>query len=87
MWSKVVDPLSSLLLFIVVMVALSRIMFVMIESGFMAWFSIGDTYQGTINISHLLSANDALIVCKVEQNYIHSLRTLLLCFEVVSKLE
>lgn len=68
MWSKVVDPLSSLLLFIVIMVALSRIMSVMIESGFMAWFWIGDTYQDTINISHLLSANDALIVCKVEQN-------------------
>lgn len=50
------------------MVALSRIMSVMIESGFMAWFWIGDTYQDTINISHLLSANDALIVCKVEQN-------------------
>lgn len=54
------DPLSPLL-FVIVMEALSRMISAVVNRGFVTGFSVGDTDRGTLNISHLLFANDTLI--------------------------
>ncbi|XP_041002875.1 uncharacterized protein LOC121248468 [Juglans microcarpa x Juglans regia] len=42
---------------------------------------------GSINISHLLFADDTLIFCEADNNQIRVLKALLLCFEAVSGLK
>ena len=57
------------------------------DRGFISGFSMGDSSQGIISVTHLLFANGTLILCDPDPNQIRSLRTLLLCFEVVSGLK
>lgn len=64
------------LVFINVMEAFSIMMLAMVGGGFMSGFLVGGFNWGTLNISHLLFANDTLISCDVEQSQIHSRRAL-----------
>lgn len=74
-------------LFVIVMEVLSRMISVLLNSGFMAGFLVRDTNRSTLNISHLLYGDDTLIFCEVEQDQIRALRALLLYFEVASSLK
>jgi hypothetical protein len=47
------DPLSHFL-FVIVMEALSRMLFVVVDGGFISSFSVGSRHFGMVNISHLL---------------------------------
>lgn len=40
----------------------------MVENGFMAGFSVGNTNRGTLNMSHLLFVDDTSIFYEAEQN-------------------
>lgn len=78
------DPLS-LLLFVLVMEVFNRMISTMVNNGCLAGFSVGDISQSTLNISHLLFAEDTLMFCEVDHNQIRAL--LQLCFEAVSGLK
>jgi hypothetical protein len=62
------DPLS-LLLFVLVMEALSRMLSAKVESGRLSGFSMGSRYQENMIVSHLLLLDDTFIFCEpnVEQ--------------------
>ena len=80
------DPLSPLL-FVIVMEALSRMMNELVVGGAMGGFDIGGQGGNVVSISHLLFADDTLILCGADDNQIRILRCLLLCFEAVSELK
>lgn len=63
------QPLSPFL-FVIAMEALNRMISAIVNNGFMAGFSVGGTNRGTLNISHLLFADDTSIFCEEEQNQI-----------------
>lgn len=46
----------------------------------------GDESRSCLKVSHLLFANDTLIFSELDQDNLHFLRVLLLCFEVISGL-
>ncbi|KAF5442537.1 hypothetical protein F2P56_035184 [Juglans regia] len=79
------DSLSPLL-FVFVMKAFSKMIGGAVEGGFISGFSVGETSSGSLNISHLLFANDTLIFCEARHEQIRAVRALLLCFEAVSGL-
>jgi hypothetical protein len=58
-----------------------------IRHGSLSSFSVGSRPSKTINISHLLFADDTLVFCGENYDNICSLRLLLICFEVVSGLK
>jgi hypothetical protein len=69
------DPLS-VLLFVFVMEALSRMISVVVSGGLLEGFKVGNaTY------SHLLFADDTLIFCNAHSSQLRYLRTLFLLFE------
>lgn len=55
-------------LFIIAMEVLSKIIFTLVNDGFMVGFLVGDTNSGTLTISHLLFTNDTLIFREAEQD-------------------
>jgi hypothetical protein len=75
------------LLFVLVMEALSRMLFATVESGCLSGFSVGLRYQEAMIVSHLLFADDTLIFCDPNAKQFQDLICLLLCFEAVSKLK
>jgi len=79
------DPLS-LLLFVLMMKAFSRMIYATVDSGRLSGFSVGSSSQDAIMVSHLLFADDTLIFCDSIADQIQDLRCLLLCFEAASGL-
>lgn len=73
------NPLSPLL-FILAMEALSRLLSWVVQGSLLAGFSVGDG----VRVSHLLYADDALILCGADSEQLGHLRCVMLCFEVVS---
>ena len=76
------DPLSPLL-FDIVMEALSRMLDVAATTSQFLGFSVGNTAGNSMMVSHLLFADDTLIVCGVDPTRIASLRAILARFEEV----
>jgi hypothetical protein len=72
------DHLSPLL-FVVFMEALSK-MFSELSTGV---FSVGSRLL-VVNISHLLFADDTLVLCEANPNHLRYFRVLLVCFEAIS---
>lgn len=56
--------LLSLLLFIIIMEILSKMILGLVEDGFLYSFSMENNDYGSINIFHLLFANDTLNFCR-----------------------
>jgi hypothetical protein len=75
--------LLSPMLFVIVMEALGRMILATESGGLLSGFSMGTW----VDISHLLFADDALLFSGADLNHLHNLRSLFLCFEVVSGLE
>jgi hypothetical protein len=80
------DPLS-LLLFVIVMEALSKLFYITVQRGFLSGFSVGSGSNGVINISHLLFADNTLVFCGAKSDHLLYLCMLLLSFEAVSGLK
>ncbi|KAB1210543.1 hypothetical protein CJ030_MR6G010839 [Morella rubra] len=76
------DPLSPFL-FILVMVAFSRMLNKLVEIGAITGFNVERGGHHGVCISHLLFVDDTLILCGDEENQFRNLRCLLLCFEAV----
>lgn len=57
------------------------------RGGFLSSFLVGDSNRGILNISHLLFADGTMVFCGANRDHISSLRIVLLCFEIVSKLK
>ena len=80
------DPLS-LLLFLLIMEALSRMLDKATEGVFISSFSVGNSNRNILTISHLLFADDTLIMCGVELDQLWYLRSVSIWFQVVSTLK
>ncbi|XP_059628553.1 uncharacterized protein LOC132271240 [Cornus florida] len=79
------DHLSPFL-FTIVMEALSKLMRRAMDLGFIRGFRVGrDSYE--IEVSHLLFADDTLVLCDADVSQIRYLRCLLVCFQAVSGLK
>ena len=73
------DPLSPLL-FDIVMEGLSRKLDVAATTSQLSGFSIGNTADNSVMVSHLLFADDTLIFCDADPTQIASLRAILARF-------
>jgi hypothetical protein len=69
------------------MEALSRMLEATENSGLVAGFSVGSRNNPGLNVSHLLFANDTLILCGADEEHLRNLQCLFLCFEAVSGLK
>jgi hypothetical protein len=76
------NPISPFL-FVIVMEALSRMISVSIDNGFLSSFSMGSRLPELVNVSYLLFAYDPLVFCGANSDHVHSLRALFICYEVV----
>jgi len=72
------DPLF-LLLFVLVMDAFSRMLSRAMEGGFLSGFRVDNLNNSPLEISHLLFADDTLIMCDADVDQIHNLDHILLC--------
>uniref|UniRef100_A0A2N9IUI4 Reverse transcriptase domain-containing protein n=1 Tax=Fagus sylvatica TaxID=28930 RepID=A0A2N9IUI4_FAGSY len=79
------DPLS-LMLFVIVMEALSRLIDKAIGAGMISGFSVSRDNHAPSLISHLLFADDTLIFCEATSDHLSHLRSLLIWFETTSGL-
>ncbi|KAB1217243.1 hypothetical protein CJ030_MR4G021078 [Morella rubra] len=68
------------------MEAFSRMFGRVVEHGRLEGFMVGGGSGGSVCISHLLFADDTLVLCGVDVSQFRSLKCLLLCFEAVSGL-
>lgn len=80
------DPLSPFL-FVLIMEAFSRMMNEVVARASIVGFEVRGRGGGGMFISHILFADDTLILCGTEVSHFPNLRCLLLCFEVVSGLK
>ena len=80
------DPLSPLL-FVLVMEALSRMLDKAVLEGRLSGFGVGSLEGRSMEVSHLLFADDTLIFCKADLDQILILRMILIWFEAVSGLK
>ena len=80
------DPLS-LLLFVLIMEALSRMMSKTVEEGLLSGFQVGALGNGPLCISYLLFVDDTLIFSDANPDHIFHLRLLFTWFEVISGLK
>ncbi|KAB1223669.1 hypothetical protein CJ030_MR2G011718 [Morella rubra] len=80
------DMLSPFL-FVLIMEAFSRMMNGVVARGSIVGFEVGGGGGEGMSISHLLFADDTLILCGAEVSHFRNLRCLLLCFEAVSGLK
>jgi hypothetical protein len=78
--------LFSPLLFVIVMEALSILLFATVNRGLLSRFLVGSRSNDEFLVSHLLFADDTLIFCEVNPDHLCNLRCLFLCFEAVSSL-
>jgi hypothetical protein len=74
------DPLSPLL-FVLVMDAFNRMLSRTMDGGFLFGFQVENLNNFPLGISHLLFADDTLVMC------IHNLDHILQCFEAISGLK
>jgi hypothetical protein len=80
------DPLS-LLLFVIVIEALSKRLSTIVNGGFLLSFSVGSWNIGALNIFHLLFVDDTLIFYGAIPVHLLYLHALLLSFEAVFNLK
>ena len=80
------DPVSPLL-FLLVMEALSRMLAKAVESGFISSFSVGNSTENSVTISHLLFADDTLIMCGADPIQLWHLRGVFIWFQAISRLK
>ena len=80
------DPLSPLL-FLLIMEALSRMLDKATEGGFISGFPVGNSDGNILAISHLLFADDTLIMCGAEPDQLWHLRGVFIWFQAVSGLK
>ena len=73
-----------LLLFILVINALSWILGRAVEDGLLSEYMIGNPNAHNVRISHLTFTDDTIIFCDTEEVNLRNLSLLLLCFESVS---
>jgi hypothetical protein len=71
------------LLFVIAMEALSRMMSVAVNKGFIFGFLVGVRNDDSSFVSHLLFAKDTLIFFEGEPNILRYLRCVPFCFEAV----
>lgn len=65
---------------------LRRILNTDVEIGFKSRFHVGDGSSGTLEVSHLLFADDTILFFDVKVEHLY-IRFVLLCFEAVSGLK
>uniref|UniRef100_A0A2N9EMD6 Reverse transcriptase zinc-binding domain-containing protein n=1 Tax=Fagus sylvatica TaxID=28930 RepID=A0A2N9EMD6_FAGSY len=65
---------SSLLLFVIVMEALSRLLDRAVREGLCSGFTVGKSDKTSLMVSHLLFADDTLIFCDADSDQISNLR-------------
>jgi hypothetical protein len=53
------------------------------DSGLVAAFSVGTRNNPGLSVSHLLFADDTLILCGADEEHLRNLRCLFLCFEAI----
>ena len=80
------DPLSPLF-FLLVMEALSRLLERATEGGFITGYSVGNSDSHALSISHLLFADDTLIMCGATPDQLWHLRGVFIWFQAVSGLK
>jgi len=76
------DPLSPLL-FILVMEALSKLVYKACEVGLLEGFHVGNTHSHGMLVSHPLFGDDTLVFCKPSESDLGFLRCILLLFEAM----
>jgi hypothetical protein len=79
--------LLSLLLFVLVMEALSRMVNATIEQGLLSGFFVGERASADLVVAHSLFADDMLIFYEACLEQLRYVRLILLCFEAVSGLK
>ena len=80
------DPLSPLS-FLLIMEALSRMLDKATEGGFISGFPVGNSDGNSLTISHLLFADDTLIMCGAKPDQLWYLRSVFIWFQVVSRVK
>jgi hypothetical protein len=71
--------------FVVVMEALSRILFATMDRRLLSGFPMGSKNNNLLLLPHLLFADDTLILCEANPDHLRNLWCTFLCFEVVSR--
>lgn len=66
---------------------LSRMLSRAMEGGFLSGFRVDNLNNSPLEISHLLFADDTLIMCDADVDQIHNLDHILLCSEAISGLK
>jgi hypothetical protein len=64
------------MLFVIVIKALSKMIFAIVNVGLLSGFSVGSRNVGAFNISHLLFSYDTLIFCGANPDYLRNLHCL-----------
>ena len=80
------DPLSPLL-FLLIMEILSKMLKKMVEGGFITGFKVGGNSIEEVNISHLLYADDTMVMCNADPEQLMYVRLVLTGFEAVTGLK